>query len=64
MLIKIYVYKKPTGEYLYTDIGNPDSVIQDLSSDKDFTLTPPPIGQVSYWIDGVWHDKPKQTTAN
>lgn len=55
MLIKIYVYKKSTGEYLYTDIGNPDYVINDLADDKDFTLTPPPNNtKVWRWVNGKW----------
>lgn len=55
MLVKLYIYDKKTGQYLYTDIGNPDSVIADLADDKDFTLTPPPDNSKPYrWLDGKW----------
>lgn len=54
-MIKLYVYDKDTRQYLYTDIGNPDYVINDLGEDKDFTLTPPPDNsKVWRWIDGRW----------
>lgn len=55
MLIKLYIYKKSDGSYLYTDVGNPDLVIKDLGDDKDFTLTPPPDNSKQWrWVDGQW----------
>lgn len=55
MLVKLYIYRKADGLYLYTDIGNPDCVISDLGDDKDFTLTAPPMDGRQYrWIDGKW----------
>ncbi|WP_323842118.1 MULTISPECIES: hypothetical protein [unclassified Moraxella] len=55
MLVKLYIYQKSTGIYLYTDIGNPNQVISDISDDKDFTLTAPPDNTKAWrWIDGAW----------
>ena len=55
MLITLYIYQKSNGQYLYQDIGNPDDVINDLTDDKDFTLTPPPDDtKVWRWINGAW----------
>lgn len=55
MLIKIYVYKKSDGSFLYEDIGNPDYVIADLDNDKDFTLTPPPDNTKQWrWVEDEW----------
>lgn len=55
MLVKLYIYQKSDGAYLYTDIGNPDYVINDLGDDKDFTLTPPPDSLKTWrWVDDHW----------
>ena len=55
MLVKLYVYKKSDGSFLYEDIGNPDHIISDLGDDKDFTLTAPPDSSKQWrWIDGNW----------
>lgn len=55
MLITLYIYQKSDGQYLYTDIGDPDSVIDDLTDDKDFTLTPPPDDEKQWrWVDSEW----------
>lgn len=55
MIVKLYIYQKSTGEYLYTDIGNPNQVIGDIDGDKDFTLIPPPDNFKQWrWIDGKW----------
>lgn len=55
MIVKLYIYQKSTGEYLYTDIGNPDLIINDLGDDKDFTLTPPPNDEKGWrWVDSEW----------
>ncbi|SIS09733.1 hypothetical protein SAMN02745664_1395 [Moraxella cuniculi DSM 21768] len=55
MLVKLYIYQKSDGLFLYQDIGNPDSVISDLGDDKDFTLTAPPDNTKQYrWLDGAW----------
>ena len=55
MLVKLYIYKKSDGSFLYEDTGNPDYVIADLGDDKDFTLTPPP-DNTKQWrlVDGKW----------
>ncbi|MDO4896311.1 MAG: hypothetical protein Q3971_03015 [Moraxella sp.] len=55
MLITLYIYQKSDGRYLYQDIGNPDDVINDLTDDKDFTLTPPPDDSKAWrWVDNHW----------
>lgn len=55
MLVQLYIYLKSTGQYLYTDIGNPTHVINDLGDDKDFTLKPPPDNsKVWRWVDNAW----------
>ena len=55
MIIALYVYDKSTKEFLYQDIGNPDDVINDLTDDKDFTLTPPPDNSKTWrWVDNHW----------
>lgn len=55
MIITLYIYQKSNGQYLYQDIGNPDDVINDLTDDKDFTLTPPPDNEKQWrWVDGAW----------
>lgn len=56
-MIKIYVYDKETKQYLYDDSGNPDYVIHDIGTDKDFTMTPLPISESKKpfrWIDNKW----------
>lgn len=54
-MITVYIYDKKTGQYLYTDIGNPDYVIADMGDDKDFTLTAPPDNsKVWRWVDNAW----------
>lgn len=60
MLIKLFIYDKKTGLYLYTDIGQPSAVIHDLGDDKDFTLTAlPSLDRQWYWYNKAWHDKPQ-----
>lgn len=55
MLVKLYIYRKQDGVYLYQDIGNPAAVIDDLGEDKDFTTTAPPDAlKVWHWVDGKW----------
>lgn len=55
MLIQLHIYLKSTGQYLYTDIGNPAQVIDDLGDDKNFTLVPPPDNsKVWRWVDDHW----------
>lgn len=55
MLVELHIYSKKSGDYLYTDTGNPDDVISDLGDDKDFTLTAPPDNSKTWrWIDGAW----------
>ncbi|WP_155399892.1 hypothetical protein [Moraxella bovoculi] len=54
-MIQIHIFDKDTGEYLYTDIGNAEYVINDLGNDKDFTLTAPPDNSKQWrWINGKW----------
>lgn len=55
MFVQLYIYKKSDGSFLYQDIGNPAHVINDLSDDKNFTLTPPPDDtKVWRWINDHW----------
>lgn len=55
MLVKLYVYQKSDGLFLYQDIGNPNYVITDLGDDKDFTLTAPPDDTKQWcWQNGQW----------
>lgn len=55
MLIDVYVYEKLSGKFLYKDTGDPEFIIEDLSNDKDFTLTPPPDNTKSWrWVDNQW----------
>lgn len=55
MLIKLYIYRKSDGVFLYDDVGDPDSVINSISDDKDFTLTPPPDNTKTWrWVDKHW----------
>lgn len=57
-MIQIHIFDKDTGEYLYTDIGNAEYVINDLGNDKDFTLTAPPDNSKQWrWINGKWEYK-------
>lgn len=55
MLIKLYIYQKSDGTLRYTDLGDPDAVVNDIPDDCDFTLTPPPDSTKQWrWIDGKW----------
>lgn len=55
MIVVLHIINKETGDYLYSDKGDPEYVIKDLSDDKDFTLTPPPDNTKSWrWIDNHW----------
>lgn len=55
MLVKLYIYQKSDGAFLYEDIGNPEYVIADLGDDKDFTLIAPPDSSKQYrWVNGKW----------
>lgn len=53
--MKLYVYNKSDGSYLYEDVGNINTVLEDLGASKDFTLTPTPDAEHTYyWIDDKW----------
>lgn len=55
MIVTLHIIDKETGEYLYSDRGDPEFIIMDLSSDKDFTLTPPPDNLKSWrWVNNQW----------
>ena len=55
----LYIYSKDSGIYLYRDNGNVDGALYDMGDDKDFTLTPPPdYDQSWYWVDNKWITDP------
>lgn len=54
-MIKIYIYRKSDGLYLYEDTGTPEYVINDISEDKDFTLKQLPNQNAQwYWLGDKW----------
>lgn len=54
-MIKIYVYQKDSKAFLYADTGMEDYVVNDLTENEDFTLTPPPDYEHTWrWIDSKW----------
>lgn len=55
MMIKIYVYSRSNGMFLFSDVGVIDDVIDGVNKNEDFTLTPPPdYDHVWRWIDDKW----------
>ena len=55
----LFIYLKITGQFIYKDVGSINSIMLDLTDDKDFTLTQPPNYEQSwYWYDNQWNDKP------
>ncbi|VWX29692.1 conserved hypothetical protein [Moraxellaceae bacterium 17A] len=58
-MITLFVYDKITGQLLYQDMGSINSIMLDLTDDKDFTLTQPPnYDKPWYWYNNQWNDKP------
>lgn len=54
-MIKLYIYRKADGRFVYSDLGVPKYVIYDISPNHDFTLTPPPMDDGVYrWVDNKW----------
>lgn len=54
-MIKVYIYRKSNGLYKYEHLGSPDSVIDNLGDDLDFTLTPKPADGKPYkWNGKEW----------
>lgn len=59
-MIKLYVYSKSTGLLVSELTGLCESVILNISSNEDFTLTAPPdYEHVWRWIDTKWVEVPK-----
>ena len=55
MSVVLYIYKKNTGLFMYTDSGDPDLILYDLGEDKEFTLISPPDYDHQWrWIDDKW----------
>lgn len=52
-MIKVYIFKKDTGVYLYEDVGSIDGIFRDLRDDLDFTLTPYPTDNKRYYWNGA-----------
>ena len=58
-MITLFVYDVATGRFLHQDVGSINSIMLDLTDDKDFTLTQPPNYEQSwYWYDNQWNDQP------
>ena len=63
MIIKLYIYNKETGLFIYDDVGNPESVTNDLAEHTDFTLIPlPDRHNLWYWINNKWQLKEEGET--
>ncbi len=61
-MIKVYVYNKETGFYMYSFSSIYEVVTINLKSDQEFTLTPPPEDDKMYrWVGTEWQAEPKQT---
>lgn len=58
-MIVLYFYRLSDGLYLSQEIGSINSIMLDLTDDKDFTLTQPPnYDKAWYWYNNQWNDKP------
>lgn len=58
-MITLFVYDVATGRFLHQDVGSINSIMLDLTDDKDFTLTQPPNYEQSwYWYNNQWNNKP------
>ena len=58
-MITLFFYNKIDGRFLYQDMGSINSIMLDLTDDKDFTLTQPPnYDKAWYWYNNQWNDKP------
>ena len=59
-MIRLFIYRKLDGQFLYQDVGSINSIMLDLTDDKDFTLTQPPNYEQSwYWYNNQWNYKPR-----
>ena len=60
-MIQLFIYRKLDGQFLYQDVGSINSIMLDITEDKDFTLTRPPnYDRVWYWYNNQWNTTPKQ----
>ena len=60
-MIQLFIYRKLDGQFLYLDVGSINSIMLDITKDKDFTLTQPPNYEQSwYWYNNQWNNTPKQ----
>ena len=60
-MIKLYIYNQLDGCFLYEDTGSTDVIINNITEEKDFTLTRPlNYSQLWYWVDNKWQSEPKQ----
>ena len=58
-MITLFVYDVATGRFLHQDMGSINSIMLDLTDDKDFTLTQPPNYEQSwYWYNNQWNKDP------
>lgn len=58
-MVKLYIYKKSTGLFEYSDTGVPEYVLLDIPQGFDFTLAQPPnTHEKWYWIDSKWTTEP------
>ena len=54
-MIKLYIYRRNTGAYLYEDVGSIKGILTDLREDLDFTLVPYPTdGKHCCWNGTAW----------
>ena len=55
----LFIYQIIDGKFLYQCTGSTNSIMLDLTDDKDFTLTQPPnYDKAWYWYNNQWNDKP------
>ena len=63
MIVKLYIYDKATGDYEYSDTGNPEYVLLDMSGEKEFTLEPLPDRQKRWrWAADHWEEVPENSS--
>lgn len=59
-MIQLFIYRKLDGQFLYQDVGSINSIMLDITKDKDFTLTQPPnYDHAWYWYNNRWNETPK-----
>ena len=55
----LFIYQIVDGKFLHQCTGSINSIMLDLTDDKDFTLTQPPnYDKAWYWYNNQWNDKP------